>query len=501
MSPTNWAWPRSFSRASRRGDRAADLRPGRSRAASGRQSPRPAPDRLEDRAVAGAAAEVAGEAALDLLARVSSSPEASSALTVSSIAGRAEAALERGVARERLLEPLELGPLGEALDRRAPRVRRRRRRGSSRRSPAARRRAPCRRRTPGRRRSASRPSAPASRGGSRAAAPAARRRGRTAAPLTLRAISTDALRPRGSSWRCQASQYSATNSSRYFTGCSCFASSASIGRSSPKVVCDRLEPRRPLERGGCQHGPRNVLADDEHAVVAHQHGAPRAEGRATARPCRRSRSGRGRRNGRPRRRTASPSCVSSTRCGGGRAERGRVRRMAVDDRAHVGPHAVHLGVQHRLEVEHARRCRRPTTTSSGVDLVQRDALALDPDRAVGAARADVAEREVGVALARRGCGRPTRPARWSDCARPPPLTPFRRRVVGVREAEDHHHVLVAGVRDGVPDAGRDVKRVALLERHRVAVEPELARCRDTTYATSSVSCFTGVSSVPGVKTE
>ena len=43
---------------------------------------------------------------------------------------------------------------------------------------------------------------------------------------------------------------------------------------------------------------------------------------------------------------------------------------------------------------------------SGFDFVERDALALDPDRAVRAARADVAEREVGVALGRKDATRP-----------------------------------------------------------------------------------------------
>ena len=87
-------------------------------------------------------------------------------------------------------------------------------------------------------------------------------------------------------------------------------------------------------------------------------------------------------------------------------------------------------------------------------------------------------------------------------ARPRPSAPsLGRRIVGVREAEDHDHVLLARVRDGVPDAGRDVQRVALRERHRLVVEPQLAASPETTYATSSVSCFTGVSTVPGVKTE
>ena len=63
-----------------------------------------------------------------------------------------------------------------------------------------------------------------------------------------------------------------------------------------------------------------------------------------------------------------------------RPERGRVRRMAVDDRADVGPGAVDPGVQDGLEVEDGVRVVERDDVL-GLDLVERDALALDPDLA------------------------------------------------------------------------------------------------------------------------
>ena len=80
-----------------------------------------------------------------------------------------------------------------------------------------------------------------------------------------------------------------------------------------------------------------------------------------------------------------------------RAERGRVRRVAVHDGADVRAGAVDAGVQHRLEVQDRRRVVERDHVVR-LDLVQRDALALDPDVAVRPAGADVAERQVCVAL-------------------------------------------------------------------------------------------------------
>ena len=75
-------------------------------------------DGLEDPAVARAAAEVAVEAPLDLLLVRAQLAVLEQGADREQHPRRAEAALERGVAGERLLEPLELGPLGEPLDRR-----------------------------------------------------------------------------------------------------------------------------------------------------------------------------------------------------------------------------------------------------------------------------------------------------------------------------------------------------------------------------------------------
>jgi hypothetical protein len=77
-------------------------------------------------------------------------------------------------------------------------------------------------------------------------------------------------------------------------------------------------------------------------------------------------------------------------------ERGRVRGMAVDDRADVRAGSVHLGVEDRLEMKVGRAVTELDDVLR-LDLVERDALALDEDR-VTLARAHMAERQVGVAL-------------------------------------------------------------------------------------------------------
>ena len=71
--------------------------------------------------------------------------------------------------------------------------------------------------------------------------------------------------------------------------------------------------------------------------------------------------------------------------------------MPVDDGSDVRAHAIHAGVQDGLEVEAGVGVVEQHHVVR-LDLVQRDALALDPDLAVGPPRADVAERQVGVAL-------------------------------------------------------------------------------------------------------
>ena len=89
---------------------------------------------------------------------------------------------------------------------------------------------------------------------------------------------------------------------------------------------------------------------------------------------------------------------------GGR-ERGRVRRVAVDDRADVVAAAVDLGVQDGLEVHLVGGVAQVGAEVEldhvgGRDLGERHPAALDPDpvRALAIAGADVAEGEVVVAL-------------------------------------------------------------------------------------------------------
>ena len=76
------------------------------------------------------------------------------------------------------------------------------------------------------------------------------------------------------------------------------------------------------------------------------------------------------------------------------AEGGHIRRMRVDDRAHVGPSRVDLRVEDGLEVEGRRRVVDLDDVVRR-HLVEREALALDVDGlATRRPRAHVAEREV-----------------------------------------------------------------------------------------------------------
>src|SRR5581483_9888296 len=75
-------------------------------------------DRLQDPPVAGAAAQVAGQGVLELLLVRRQLAVLEQRADGEQHPGRAEAALERGMAGEGVLEPRELRSLGEALDRR-----------------------------------------------------------------------------------------------------------------------------------------------------------------------------------------------------------------------------------------------------------------------------------------------------------------------------------------------------------------------------------------------
>ena len=99
-----------------------------------------------------------------------------------------------------------------------------------------------------------------------------------------------------------------------------------------------------------------------------------------------------------------------------------------------GPHAVHARVQDGLEVQDGGGVVDRDHVLD-LDLVERHALPLDPDLAVRPARADMAERQVGVALAGED------PARPGDLladgsARPRPLlVSARAPSAGTRDAE------------------------------------------------------------------
>src|SRR5262249_10191755 len=71
----------------------------------------------------------------------------------------------------------------------------------------------------------------------------------------------------------------------------------------------------------------------------------------------------------------------------------------VDDGADVGAGAINALVQHRLQVE-SRVGVSERHDISRLDLVERHAFSLDPDDALGVARADVAEGQGGVTLER-----------------------------------------------------------------------------------------------------
>ena len=323
------------------------------------------------------------------------------------------------MARERVLEPRELGLLGEALDRQHLAAVGVARRGSSRTLTGSPSTAPCRRRRPGRRTSASRRSGRGGRAGSRAAAPAARPRARPCSPLTRQLESHPSACPRPLQRAEPARTRPPSTRRRTRPGTSPASSCSARPRArsaaaSPSVAaidCSRTARSSVTRR---QHGPGHVLADDEHAVVAQQDGPARAERRGDGRAL----LGVGDQLGRVLEDAPAPSakstasCVSSSSGAVGRAERRRVRRMAVDDRADVRPRPVDLGVQHRLEVHVGRSnasgsSRSSATTSSGSTSSSATPLRLiQTVAAPGAAGADVAEREVGVALEREDAAGP-----------------------------------------------------------------------------------------------
>ena len=72
--------------------------------------------------------------------------------------------------------------------------------------------------------------------------------------------------------------------------------------------------------------------------------------------------------------------------------------MPVDDRADVRPGPVDAGVEDGLEVQDARPVSSSETTSSGSTSSSATPLRLIQISALRAAGADVAERQVGVAL-------------------------------------------------------------------------------------------------------
>ena len=178
-----------------------------------------------------------------------------------------------------------------------------------------------------------------------------------------------------------------------------------MGRTAPSAAGDGPGSgwrARGHDRG--QHRPAHVLAGDDDAVVAQQRRAAGAQGRCHARAARGvgDQLGPSSKSPRPSAKSTA-SCVSMSSCGVGRAQGGGVEGVAVDDRVDVGRGAVDLGVHDR-----SRGGTRVTSQRVGVieverddvlglDLVERGALALDPD----GARARLAGADVARASGRR----------------------------------------------------------------------------------------------------
>ena len=175
----------------------------------------------------------------------------------------------------------------------------------------------------------------------------------------------------------------------------------------PERVGDRLEADGALQGEGGEHGPADVLASDDDAVVAQERGTPRAQRLRDA-------AGPGTVGHELRALVERPDAVheedrvmgEDPQRGIDRAECRAVDRVAVDDGVHVRAGAIDLGVHDRLEVvagslERVGVVEVERDDVVGLDLVEGEALALDPDDPrAGLARADVTEREVDVALER-----------------------------------------------------------------------------------------------------
>ena len=221
--------------------------------------------------------------------------------------------------------------------------------------------------------------------------------------------------------RTQAAQYSSRKRSWYLSANIRSASSFEIGSQLTERRGDRLQADRAFEGDRAQDCPAHVLVGDDDAVVREDDGSARAE----------------------RFRHGTPLLVLRDQLGGlvedgdavgeedrvmreqletraRRSECGRVRGMAVDDRSHVGPPRVDLGMQDRLQVQIRRRVVEVDDVVR-LDLVQSHALALDVDGlAAGGPRADMAQRQVCISL------------QGEDPARPGDLLPHRVRPGRIR---------------------------------------------------------------------
>src|SRR5262249_35417517 len=184
--------------------------------------------------------------------------------------------------------------------------------------------------------------------------------------------------------------------------------------------------------------------------------------------------------------------------GAGRRERRGMGWVPVDDGADVGAARVDAGVDDRLQVEHGVRIVDRDDVVR-LDLVERDALALDPDLALRPARADVPERQVGVPLER------------DDPARDRDLLPqalgdgnHQRRSVGGYSGCGKPKTMTTSASPVFATACHVSAGMWSASPARNGTGPPSSLSSPapaTTYATSSVSCRTGASSVPGVKTE
>ena len=174
---------------------------------------------------------------------------------------------------------------------------------------------------------------------------------------------------------------------------------------TPEFRHDRLEPHGTLEGQGREDGPSEIAPDHQHTMVAQENRPVRPKRlshRSTGLRCHHQirRAIEHRQAFGEHQRVVGKVLEAATGCG----QRRRVERMRVYDSAHVSTSPVHLEVQRRLEMHGAVPCDLSAVEIERDDVARRHLFEPQPfafhQHAVALPRADVAQRQIAMAVER-----------------------------------------------------------------------------------------------------